>query len=89
METKVLEMREALAMAVGQLAHVAQTVHQGHHRDRPGSWRECPVGICVSTANVLRQLEARLTLRCQCQWEAGDSPCPVHGMDEELEGVGA
>ena len=21
--------------------------------------------------------------RCHCQWEAGDSPCPMHGMDEE------
>jgi len=25
------------------------------------------------------------TSRCACQWEAGDSPCPVHGMDEEPE----
>ena len=21
--------------------------------------------------------------RCQCQWEAGDSPCDVHGENEE------
>lgn len=21
--------------------------------------------------------------RCHCQWEAGDSPCPTHGMDEK------
>lgn len=20
---------------------------------------------------------------CQCQWEVGDSPCPVHGLDED------
>jgi hypothetical protein len=20
---------------------------------------------------------------CQCTWEAGDSPCPVHGLDED------
>lgn len=26
-------------------------------------------------------------LRCQCQWEAGDSPCPVHGMDEESDSI--
>lgn len=23
---------------------------------------------------------------CQCQWEAGDSPCRVHGEDEPAEG---
>jgi len=23
---------------------------------------------------------------CWCQWEAGDSPCPTHGMDEEKGG---
>lgn len=21
---------------------------------------------------------------CKCQWEIGDSPCPVHGDDEDL-----
>lgn len=25
---------------------------------------------------------------CQCQWEAGDSPCPVHGDCEECDGHG-
>ena len=23
--------------------------------------------------------------RCLCHWEEGDSPCPVHGEDEESE----
>lgn len=23
--------------------------------------------------------------KCKCQWEAGDSPCPVHGEDEEAQ----
>lgn len=27
-------------------------------------------------------------LRCACQWEAGDSPCPVHG-DTECPECGA
>src|SRR5690606_41621685 len=41
-------------------------------------------------AEQVRQLEAErdqcqaaMSERCRCQWEAGDSPCPMHGEDDE------
>ena len=39
--------------------------------------------------NAIRNLRADLAVaretaaRCACQWEAGDSPCPMHGKDDE------
>lgn len=39
--------------------------------------------------NAIRNLRADLAVaretaaRCACQWEAGDSPCPMHGEDDE------
>lgn len=41
---------------------------------------------------IIRKLEAEgkrtnkdRTHKCQCQWEAGDSPCPIHGDKDEDE----
>lgn len=33
-------------------------------------------------AAILRALRSPAPARCACTHEAGDSPCPVHGMDE-------
>ena len=41
-------------------------------------WGEC-LSSDVEPGDERMPTEAR----CHCQWEAGDSPCPTHGMDEE------
>lgn len=38
--------------------------------------------MCLSD-NVQPGSERMPELKCECQWEAGDSPCPLHGMDED------
>lgn len=32
---------------------------------------------------MAHDLYAKGARKCQCQWEAGDSPCPVHGEESE------
>lgn len=45
---------------------MAQTVHQGYHSGMPGTWRECPRDICLSTVRlfantpVIQELRNRL-----------------------------
>ena len=56
-----------------------------------GSSDTCTAGAVYDAANRHAVDSAILYLatldaprqRCQCQWEAGDSPCPVHGEHEE------
>lgn len=37
----------------------------------------------AALAELRRRVDPDTRVGCQCQWEAGDSPCPVHGENEE------
>lgn len=57
---------------------LAQTVHQAYHH---GPIEDCPKATCRHAVEELRRPDA--TARCACQREAGYSPCPMHGLEEE------
>lgn len=42
---------------------------------------ECAGGPCPYDALVKQDTEPS-EVQCLCQWEAGDSPCPLHGEEE-------
>jgi len=44
--------------------------------------------ILVVLRDILAELRAvgGLGPKCRCQLEIGDSPCPVHGMEEQDDG---
>jgi hypothetical protein len=59
------------------MALVADGAKDGCHTD---------VGTALRKRLVQLQTEADKVGRpagCLCQWEQGDSPCPVHGQEEE------
>jgi len=45
------------------------------------------IGIVAYCIDVIRAHDCRACpkplRKCQCQWEQGDSPCPLHGENEE------
>lgn len=45
--------------------------------DSPGSIEPEPAAGSTDDDTCRRQIG------CQCMWEEGDSPCPIHGLDED------
>ena len=43
------------------------------------------VGVLAALAKAFDDHHQKCshTARCACQWEAGDSPCPVHGEESK------
>jgi hypothetical protein len=58
-------------------------------QDKESHWDQFYVGRASafsSAISLVEQLDEQLEepkSGCQCQWEAGDSPCSVHGENEE------
>lgn len=49
------------------LRHMAQSVHQAYHTDRPEGWHDCPKNVCVSAQQQLPDYVA---------WLRGGGPKP-------------
>jgi hypothetical protein len=47
---------ELLKTGAENLCWMAQSIHQGHHTDEPGTWKECSKGVCGSMEHMLSQL---------------------------------
>lgn len=63
---------------------------EGGHVVCPGDWvitgvkgehYACKPDVFAATYEKVEEKK-----RCWCQWEAGDSPCPTHGMYEGEDG---
>lgn len=57
----------------------------GHYEDAHGTAKACKDAEGV-VSDLRLKLDAATYARqtgCQCQWEAGDSPCKVHGDDDK------
>lgn len=39
---------------VGQIIHMAQTIHQAHHSTQPGDWISCTAPLCRDARYVLK-----------------------------------
>lgn len=46
-----------LADCIGQLAWMANSVHQAHHLGETVGWRECKLGLCDGARRMVERLE--------------------------------
>jgi hypothetical protein len=52
-----LEARQSMKLAIDHMEWMANTVHQAHHhQDARKAWRECDIGVCLSTINIIADL---------------------------------
>jgi hypothetical protein len=82
----VLHENEQLRSHARAVSNLLAIIHGdgGHYEQARGT-----VKACKDAEGVVSDLRLKLDAAtyklsgCQCQWEAGDSPCPVHGDDEK------
>lgn len=53
-------LERALAELVSDTINFAQTAHQGHHTDMPGTWEECSRGVCPGVKRSILRAKAML-----------------------------
>lgn len=53
-------LERALTALVADTEHFAQTAHQAHHTDIPGTWEECSRGICPGIKRAIVKAKAML-----------------------------
>ncbi len=88
---KVMDLIRAAARAMAEdnqraVSNLLAIIHGdgGHYEGKHGT-----VKACKDAEGVVSDLRVRLDAAtykrsgCKCQWEAGDSPCPIHGDNDE------
>lgn len=83
-----------LRQAIEHIAWTADVVHQAHHQDLGGEWRECPRDTCASSARKLADLRAALAEEVRPIQDLAHSSIEQHitatklrGSMSELRGV--